>query len=139
LAGVSHLVPSGLIEVPDELVPGATMSVDWLTVFHAGSFVHVTARSRSSEYTLSVGHRTLGSGLEGGRSVGDAESLDAPAKPGAVDDVHERALSMLWRLMIGVDIEMTQRESVERPRPSSRGQGLRARSTSGSCYEHSHW
>lgn len=109
------LVPDGLFEVPDKLVPSATMPIDWLTVFHAGPFVHVTARSRSSEFTLNVGHRTLASGLADEEGLLDDEVLTPPG-PGPVDAVHRRALAMLWRLMVGIDIEMTEPRNVERPR-----------------------
>jgi hypothetical protein len=122
------LVPDGLVQVPDKLFPGTLMSVDFLSVFDAGTFLHITASSRTSEYVFSVGHRTLALGLVA--SDDEAEELSRPTPEGMrVDEPHARALQLLWRLLIGVALEMSDPARVVAPRSlgrSSASNGPRA-------------
>ena len=116
------LVPDGLIVVPDKLAPGSMMSVDFLSVFDAGSFVHITASSRSSEYSFSVGHRTLARGLT--TTSDDEPEFGTPTPEHLrVDAQQERALEVLWRLMVGVALEMSDPARVAEPRKQPKSTG----------------
>ncbi|MFO0678510.1 MAG: hypothetical protein U0169_18375 [Polyangiaceae bacterium] len=112
------LVPSGLVDVADPLVDGGVMPVDYLDVFDAGKFTHVTASSRSSDFTFFVAHGTLAKGLVEDRT--SPEILTPLHDTGArLEDAHERALGSLWRLMVGVALEMSDPARVKAPKSSS--------------------
>ncbi len=78
---------------------------------------------RSSEYTFSVAPRALASGLEGGAD--DDEEGTPFGRPVPehlrVEDVHRRVLGLLWRLMLGVSLEMSDPSRVRAPSKAQRG------------------
>jgi len=113
-------MPEGLLSVPDLHNPQegkGEMSVDYVAVFHEPTFVNIKARSRTSELLLAMHKKSIAAGLED-----QEDELLRPPKPGAyaLEEVHARTLSLLWKLMIGVDLELSDPSRFKAPSGGAR-------------------
>lgn len=115
-------VPDGLLHLPDQRDPNIEQSIDFISVLDDPRGPVVVLRSRARDDFFVV--QRAGSWAEG---LGESDDEDVTVLPNAEDlnERQRRAVSLSWRFVVGVAIEMLDRTGVREPRPNKPKRGGR--------------
>ncbi|MFI5302393.1 MAG: hypothetical protein ACHREM_30235 [Polyangiales bacterium] len=105
------VLPPGLLPIPATAKQPA-WNIDFVEVLHTPRLVSVVGSGRASERVLGMHYATFAEGLAviDDRPIWEVDD-DAPGLP------HQRAMSLLWRFALAIEIEMSDAQNVRPPSP----------------------